>query len=251
MEPRQRRTATRWIAPFACLLLVLPLAGCSIPSSRTMAAIPSEWRDRHPFGPDGNAARERGEWHVSCKPEEMAQHTAFAVEHIHEGDVLFRRGHSYHIPTRVGCWILTKVNNGRYSHVALAHWEGSQLWVYDVESQGTRKVPFEVWMLDVVGSDFAVKRLKPEYRDRIPKAIAFCEDAYRRKVPFDFSFAPSDRALLLLRAGGEGVPVRGAHAVAAIAHPQHAGLQELLVPGVSRQVVHGHSGRKARLRSRQ
>ena len=50
-------------------------------------------------------------------------------------------------------------------------------------------------MLDVCEGVFAVKRLRPEFRDRIPQALAYCEGVYQARVPFDRAFTLDDDAL--------------------------------------------------------
>jgi hypothetical protein len=157
-----------------------------------MAAVPPEWRDKSPFGPEANAARASGELQIHGDVPRAAEWTAFAHEHIQSGDILFRRGRSCTVRGQLTSIVLAGVNDGRFSHVAMACWEGDELWIYDVESEGARKVPFVLWMLDVQGDSFAIKRLTPEHRHRIPKAIAFCDDAYHRHVQFDFKLSPDD-----------------------------------------------------------
>src|SRR5262249_49755068 len=157
-----------------------------------MGVVPREWRRRHPFGPEANAARARGELPSECPDPRAPVWNEFAHHTIHDGDIVFRRGQSLTLVGRLTSRGLAMACGGLYSHDGLAHWEGDRLWIYDVESEGVRKVPFDIWMLDVAGDCFAIKRLKPEYRDRIPYALAFCEDAYQRNVPFDFSLDPSD-----------------------------------------------------------
>ena len=66
--------------------------------------------------------------------------------------------------------------------------------VYDCSSDGVQRQPFEVWMLDCVGS-FGVKRLKPEHRHRIPGVIAYCRSKFEEQVPFDYEFRLDDAAL--------------------------------------------------------
>ena len=48
--------------------------------------------------------------------------------------------------------------------------------------------------MDTVGA-FGVKRLKPAYRDRIPKVVEYLYQVYRDQIPFDYDLAPDDRDL--------------------------------------------------------
>src|SRR5262249_54087755 len=81
-----------------------------------------------------------------------------------------------------------------FSHVGIACWDEGRLWVYDVENGGARKVPFEVWMLDVTDCLFAIKRVCEPLRDRVPQVLCFCESAYNSHVPFDLAFGLDDDA---------------------------------------------------------
>jgi hypothetical protein len=179
----------------AWLLVALTPAACSLPRSPTMASVPPEWRDGNPFSPEANAARAAGLLHVYGENPHAEEWKAFARAHVQTGDVLFHRGRACTVKGKVTSMVLCGVNDGRFSHDGLACWEGEQLWVYDMEREGARKVPFELWMLDTSGDAFAVKRLRPEYRDRIPQALAFCEDVYQRQVPFDFALSTDDEHL--------------------------------------------------------
>jgi hypothetical protein len=202
----------------AWLFLALAVPACSLPRSPTMASVPPEWRDGNPFSPQANAARAAGLLPVYGDVPHKEEWTAFARAHIHSGDILFHRGQASTVKGKLTSMALCGVNDGRFSHDGLARWEGDQLWVYDMEREGARKVPFELWMLDTSGDDFAVKRLRPEYRDRIPQALAYCEDVYQRQVPFDFALSPDDERLYCselvekaFRAGGlhlsEPIPI--------------------------------------------
>jgi hypothetical protein len=66
--------------------------------------------------------------------------------------------------------------------------------VYDCASAGVQRQPFEVWMLDCIGA-LGVKRLKPEYRHRIPGVIGYCRSKFEQQVPFDYEFRLDDAAL--------------------------------------------------------
>jgi hypothetical protein len=179
------------------LVLVVALAapGCSLPSSPLMATVPRAWRDQHPFGPEANAARSCGELQPRFVPRRAEEWAALAHDIIEEGDVLFRFGRSYTPNGRFTSWFIASISDSRFSHDAIAHWEGDVLYVYDAEQEGIRKVPFVLWMLDVKDGTLEIKRLKPAYRGGIPQAIAYCEDVYLQEVPFDFALKPDDERL--------------------------------------------------------
>ncbi len=190
MDPTRQRGPARWQYRAAWALLVLTVPACSLPRSPTMAAVPPEWRDVNPFGPEANAARACGMLQVYGRIRRQAEWEAFAKAHVQTGDLLFRRGKSCTLKGTITSRVLAGVNDGRFSHVGLAEWEGDQAWVYDVESEGVRKVPFVMWMLDVYRDEFAIRRLRPEHRHCIPAALAFCEDAYQRHYGFNFGLTP-------------------------------------------------------------
>ena len=194
MDPSTAHGPARGLLCAAWLLVAFALPACSLPPrSPTMAAVPPEWRHGNPFGPEANAARACGQIPVNCAVPRAAEWEELARTHIHTGDILFRRGKSCNLRGKLTTQVLAGVNDGRFSHVGITCWEGDELWVYDVESEGVRKVPFVLWMLDVNGDDFAIKRVRPEYRHFIPAAMAFCDDAYQRHVGFNFSLSNDDR----------------------------------------------------------
>ena len=81
--------------------------------------------------------------------------------------------------------------------------------VYDCSSPGVQRQPFEVWMLDCVGS-MGVKRLKPEHRRHIPGVIALLPQGLRAADSVRLRVPPGRFRTLLPGADGEGVPVPGA-----------------------------------------
>ena len=69
--------------------------------------------------------------------------------------------------------------------------------MYDCSSSGIQRQPFAVWMLDCVGP-LGVKRLKAEYRGRIPGVLGFCRNVFEQQVPFDYEFRMDDTKLYCL-----------------------------------------------------
>jgi hypothetical protein len=177
------------------LVLALFAPACSFPASPLMATVPREWRNHHPFGPEGNAARAQGEWQFLSVPRRAEEWAAFAHDVIEEGDVLFRFGRSYTPNGLVTSRVIAGICDSRFSHDAIAHWEDHVLYVYDAELEGIRKVPFVWWMLDVKDGTLEIKRLKAPYRDAIPQVIAYCEEGYYQNVPFDKALRPDDERL--------------------------------------------------------
>ena len=182
---------------FAACCLALLGSGCALPSSPTMATVPREWRRTNPWGPEANAARAEGRLKPLFYSEQMAEWADFGRRTIQDGDILFRYGYSYRPYEIVTSRVIAGVEDDRFSHNGLAHWEGDTLYVYDAEPppQGVRKIPFEFWMLDTANDSLVVKRPRPEYGCFIPQALAYCEDAWLRQVPFDTALRPDDERL--------------------------------------------------------
>lgn len=182
------RTATT--VGFLLALVVQP--GCATLSDPSMKTVPLAWRNRHPWGPEANAARDAGTLGYRTYTAKMACWAEFARQHLQDGDVLFRRGRSVGPLGNAASRFIANITDSPFSHDAIVCWQGDSVWIYDAEAEGTRKMPFEVWMLDVADETLAVKRLQPEYRDRIPNALAYCEDIYQRNLPFDRAFGVDD-----------------------------------------------------------
>lgn len=116
-------------------------------------------------------------------------------QHLKTGDVLFRMGdarlaHGYFKISR----FLAKCSNSQFSHTGIASIEEDGVVVYDTTRTGVARQPFYVWVLDNVG-DFGVKRVKPEYKDAIPKVMAYLHKVYEEQLPFDYELGEDDTAL--------------------------------------------------------
>ncbi|HZT80741.1 MAG TPA: YiiX/YebB-like N1pC/P60 family cysteine hydrolase [Gemmataceae bacterium] len=183
----------RHFAPAAVAALLL--AGCHWLTTPSLCTLPPGQRHGNPWGPDANARREeQGRPYRRCTPE-MACWAEFGRRHVADGDILFRRSKSCLVPVLDISRFLADLADSPFSHTGMAAWDGDRLFVYDVENGGVRKVPFEVWMLDVTDCVFAVKRVCEPYRCCVPQALAWCEAVYQARVPFDFAFDLGDDAL--------------------------------------------------------
>ena len=180
---------------FAMLLIALTGTGCFGPSSRSMATVPPEWRDPHPWGPTANEARARGDLRPAFYTQEMAEWAAFGRRYLQDGDILFCRGAATSLDGRCITRFFADVTDSPFSHEGIAHWCDGTVWVYDVKAEGVRDMPFEFWILDVAEHSLAVRRVRPIYRDRTPQAVAFCRECYLRQVPYDMTFSLDDDAL--------------------------------------------------------
>jgi hypothetical protein len=113
----------------------------------------------------------------------------WAKENVQSGDILFIQGESHILLGLVNfSQVCMQLTDSRFSHVAVAAREGSELVVYDIIRDGARRTPWGDFVGDRRVHTLAVKRLRPEYRDRIPAALAYCRQVYESGVPFDQSF---------------------------------------------------------------
>ncbi len=188
--PRTRRA-------LALLLLALPAAGCALPVEPSMATVPRAWRKTNPWGPEAYAARADGRLRPLFDPPDAAEWDAFARQHIQEGDLLFRYGLANRLTGKLQTRVLTRITASRFSHDAIAHWEGGTLFIYDAqpEPEGVRKMPFAFWVMDVADGSLVIKRLLPPYQPFIPAALAVIDDDWQRQVPFDPALRLDDERL--------------------------------------------------------
>jgi hypothetical protein len=128
----------------------------------------------------------------------MVRWSAWGQRVLKEGDIVFRLGDA-----RTGRGMLplsqfiAKATGSPFSHTGIVAYEDGTTVVYDCSSDGIQRAPFEVWMLDCVGS-MGVKRLKPEYRHHIPGVLGYCRRVFEEQVPFDFGFKIDDSELYCL-----------------------------------------------------
>ncbi len=128
----------------------------------------------------------------------MAHWARWGREKLREGDIVFRMGDARLfrgiLPVS---FFIAKASGSPFSHTGIVAIEDSSPVVYDCSSEGVQRQPFEVWMLDCVGS-LGVKRLKPEHRRHIPGVVAHCRAAFEKEIPFDYELRPDDSELYCL-----------------------------------------------------
>ena len=135
--------------------------------------VPPSWQG-NPWGPAAAAARKSGELPpipetpLTKQWDEWARKVAQDRRHP-----LFRRGDA-----RIAGGLfpfsrfIANISGSKYSHVGTLVIEDGEPVVYDTTKASVRRQPLKVWVLDTVGA-FGVKRLKPEYRNRIPKVVEY------------------------------------------------------------------------------
>jgi hypothetical protein len=173
------------------------ICGCSIPASPTAATVPLAWRTTNSWGPEGNAARARGDLVPCLEPPDLSTWEALGRQHIQTGDLLFRFGRTHRLSNWLAGCVMAGTMDSRFSHDGIASWEEGILYVYDVEPapESVRRVPFAYWALDAAEGSLVVRRLKPEQQACIPQALVYIKEAYRRQVAFDGALRLDDERL--------------------------------------------------------
>ena len=150
------------------------------------------------WGPAASRARSAGELLPLPMDPEMARWHRWGRDVLREGDIVFRLGDARAMRGIFALsWFIARATGSPFSHTGIVAIEDGSPMVYDCSSDGIRLMPFEVWMLDCVGS-MGVKRLKPEHRRHIPGVMAYCRSIFEQQVPFDFEFRLDDSALYCL-----------------------------------------------------
>jgi hypothetical protein len=159
-----------------------------------------------------------------------------------EGDIVFRLGDA-----RIMRGILplsrfiAGATGSPFSHTGVVAIESGAPVVYDCSNDGVQCQPFEVWMLDCIGS-VGVKRLKPEHRRHIPGVMRYCRKVFEQQVPFDVEFAPDDSALYCLELSekafrSQGLVLSEPIRIGDWEHLNTYPLIALAIPLVSKQVL--------------
>jgi hypothetical protein len=181
---------------FCCWLMALAAYERG-PEEATDWMKPPAWTGNF-WGPAATRARLVGELPPLPMTPEMARWRRWGRSILREGDIVFRMGdaRSFRGIFPLSLFI-ARATGSRFSHTGIVAIEDGSPVIYDCSSDGIQRQPFEVWMLDCVGS-LGVKRLKPDYRRHIPGVIGFCRKLFEQQVAFDFAFHPDDSALYCL-----------------------------------------------------
>ena len=177
------------------LFLILPWF-TDAPEEREMTErmVPPGFQGNY-WGPSATKARHEGRLPAISLTPKMKQWDEWGKKVLRNGDILFRMGdarlaHGYFPMSR----FLANASNSKFSHTAIVSIEQEGPVVYDTTRLSVSRQPFCVWMLDNVGN-FGVKRLKPEYREAIPRIIEFCHTVFEKQLPFDYELKLDDDEL--------------------------------------------------------
>jgi hypothetical protein len=167
------------------------------PAEATDFMKPPAWSGGY-WGPAAWRARSAGQLPALPTTAATARWGRWGRSMLREGDVVFRMGDARVMRGIAPLSLfIAGATESPFSHTGIVAIEDESPVVYDCSSDGIRRSPFEVWMLDCVGS-MGVKRLKAEHRRHIPGVIAYCREVFERQVPFDFEFRMDDAALYCL-----------------------------------------------------
>ena len=155
---------------------------------------PPGWQGNY-WGPEATRARHEGKMPPIVATAHMARWDRWGRQVLRDGDILFRLGDArlargYFPMSR----FLASASNSKFSHTGIVVMEQEGPVVYDTTRTGVARQPFCVWILDNIGS-IGVKRLRPEYRDAIPKVVAYCHKVFEEQIPFDYELSDNDSAL--------------------------------------------------------
>jgi hypothetical protein len=164
---------------------------------------PTDWMQPPGFsgnfwGPAAWDARLKGQLPPLPSNTEMVRWQRRGREVLRHGDIVFRLGDARVVRGLVPLSrFIARATGSPFSHTGIVSIEDGSPVVYDCSSMGMQRQPFEIWMLDSIGS-MGVKRLKAKHRHHIPGVIGFCRRVFERQVPFDFGFRMEDDSLYCL-----------------------------------------------------
>lgn len=179
------------------LWLVMVYAGRHDGLEATDRLVPPGWVG-NPWGPAATAARKAGQLPPIVDTPEMVLWDRWGRQVLRTGDILFRRGDA----RVLGGFFpfsrfIANASGSQFSHTGTVVVEDGEPVVYDTTNPSVRRQPFKVWVLDNTGP-FGAKRLKPAYRNRIPKVVEYLKAVYEKQVPFDWELSNDDRNLYCL-----------------------------------------------------
>ena len=174
--------------------LVYLLAHAPDQCEPTERLAPPGWQGNF-WGPSANQGRREGKMPKVPMTALMINWQNWGKKTLKSGDIVFRRGDArvlfgYFRFSRFAA----NVDNSAFSHTGVVAIENGEPVVYDTTKAGVACQPFGVWILDNVGA-LGVKRLRPEHRGAVPKALAYCHKVFQQQVPFDYEFGLDDSKL--------------------------------------------------------
>jgi hypothetical protein len=155
---------------------------------------PPTWTGNY-WGPAATRARASGQLPPLPSNPETARWQRWGREVLRHGDIVFRLGDARVVRGMFPLSrFIARATGSPFSHTGIVSIEEGSPVIYDCDSGGIQRQPFEIWMLDTVGA-LGVKRLKPKHRHCITGVIDYCRAAFERQVPFDTGFRMGDDSL--------------------------------------------------------
>ena len=160
----------------------------------TERIVPTGYQGNY-WGPAATQARKEGQLPPIAMTPHMQRWDSWGRKYLQSGDIVFRMGDA----RVMRGWFpmsrfLANASNSKFSHTGVVVVEDGEPVVYDISRTSVARQPFCVWILDNVGN-FGVKRLRPEYRSKIPQVVEYCHDVFAKQPPFDYELGLDDQAL--------------------------------------------------------
>ena len=155
---------------------------------------PPSWSGNY-WGPAATRARSDGRLAPLQTNAEMGRWQRWGRDLLRHGDIVFRPGDARVVRGMVPLSrFIARATGSPFSHAGVVAIEDGLPVIYDCSAPAVQRQPFEVWMLDSLGTP-GVKRLKLEHRERIAGVMDYCRAAFERQVPFDNCFRMEDDSL--------------------------------------------------------
>ena len=110
----------------------------------------------------------------------------WASARLEDGDILFDLGDGRLVMGLVNfSRLASELADSNFSHVAIVAREDGQVLVYDTGIDGPQRCTFGEFLTSRRVRKIAAKRLRPEFRQHIPAALAFCREIQEKRPEFD------------------------------------------------------------------
>lgn len=107
--------------------------------------------------------------------------------HLKNGDIIYISGNQYVLGFNFSDYI-KEISNSKYSHCGMICRFGDNIYVFDLDRGGYRKVPLSNFLSEYNDRHILIQRIDPEYEDVRICAIGYCWQQYMKNTPFDYSF---------------------------------------------------------------
>lgn len=120
------------------------------------------------------------------KRDRISAWDSWAARHLQAGDLVFIQSEGNLILGVIDFSKLTRdVTQSPFTHMGIVAIENGQAVVYDTVVTGPGRKTFGQTMALADVKGVAVKRLRAEFREHIPGAVAYCRGVYDAQIEFD------------------------------------------------------------------